>query len=73
MGRLDESRIEQFLREASNLANSSFEKDSARKKEILRNYFGRFQQGASQDLDTYDAVRVGAIFKRVYDSYRRRH
>ncbi|MCU0642571.1 MAG: hypothetical protein MUF61_03290 [archaeon] len=71
MGRMDASRIEQFLRDASSLAGSSFEDHTGRKKEILRAYFGRFQEGAAQDIDRYNSVQVGAIFSRLVTSYRK--
>jgi hypothetical protein len=72
MGRVNDSKIEQFLRDASPLAGSSFEDRTLRKKEILRAYFGKFNEGAPQDLDRYSAMRVGALFRRLYDSYKGR-
>lgn len=67
-----DSQIEAFLRDASSLAHGSFQDNSSRKKDILRRYFGRFGSGSSQDLDRYDRVQVGAIFSRLYQSYKKR-
>jgi hypothetical protein len=71
MGRVSDSKIEQFLRDAAPFARGSFQDNTEIKKRILRAYFGRFQEGAPQDIDRYDAVRVGAIFSKLYEGYRK--
>lgn len=51
----------------------SFAADADSKRELLVKHFsGRFGAGKKQDIERYDDIQVGAMFRNVVDSYEER-
>jgi len=64
----------EFLKRAEELNINDFYAQTDAKIMFLQDYFpGKFGRGKKQDIEKFDDVQVGAIFKNVYDSYKKKH
>lgn len=61
-----------FLKEAECYVGTRLGDFANEKAELLRKHFRRFRAGGSQDLGTYDNIKVCSIFKHIYNSYNSR-
>jgi hypothetical protein len=61
-----------FLNEAGHYIKTDFGEYTTTKINILRKYFEKFRVGGKQNLERYDNIKVGSIFKHLYDTYSKR-